>query len=326
MWRMLPFAAMVMVQCLDVGMITLSKAAMSRGMSHYVFVFYSNALATVILLPSFIFHRITVMQNSVYTGVNLSSPTLGSALGNLIPAFTFMLAIIFRLEKVDLRKLRSQVRIMGTIVSISGALVVTLYKGPSIWAWSTPSRSNLLQEQPSLPAANNWILGGLFIAIASLSVSIWNVLQAATVKEYPAQMTVVFFNSLFATIQCLVVSLIAERDSNAWTLSPDMELISILYSAVIGSVLTASVSTWCINKKGPVFAAMFSPLGIGIAALMGVIFLGDTLHLGSVVGAVIIVVGFYGVIWGQSKEVIKGEINDGVDNQVAPLLQSHGKV
>lgn len=55
---LLPFAAMVMIECLDVGLTTLSKAAMSRGMSNYVFVVYSNALATLILFPSsFIINR-----------------------------------------------------------------------------------------------------------------------------------------------------------------------------------------------------------------------------------------------------------------------------
>jgi hypothetical protein len=55
---LVPFAAMVVVECLDVGLTTLSKAAMSKGMSHYVFVVYSNALATLILIPSsFIIHR-----------------------------------------------------------------------------------------------------------------------------------------------------------------------------------------------------------------------------------------------------------------------------
>ncbi|CAI0398846.1 unnamed protein product [Linum tenue] len=46
---------MVTVECLDVGMTTLSKAAMSEGMSHFVFVVYSNALATLIMFPSSLF-------------------------------------------------------------------------------------------------------------------------------------------------------------------------------------------------------------------------------------------------------------------------------
>lgn len=36
------------------------------------------------------------MQNCVFTGVSYSSPTLASAIGQLIPAFTFSLAVIFR--------------------------------------------------------------------------------------------------------------------------------------------------------------------------------------------------------------------------------------
>ncbi|MBA0740291.1 hypothetical protein Gogos_013503 [Gossypium gossypioides] len=69
---------------------------MSKGMSHFVLVVYSNALASLILLPAaFFFTRITLMQNCVITGVSYSSPTLASALANLIPAFTFLLAVIF---------------------------------------------------------------------------------------------------------------------------------------------------------------------------------------------------------------------------------------
>lgn len=36
------------------------------------------------------------MQNCIFAGVNYSSPTLASALSNLVPALTFLLAVIFR--------------------------------------------------------------------------------------------------------------------------------------------------------------------------------------------------------------------------------------
>ncbi|PNX56835.1 auxin-induced protein 5ng4-like, partial [Trifolium pratense] len=33
-----------------------------------------------------------------YIGINYSSPTLASAIANLVPAFTFMLAVTFRFD------------------------------------------------------------------------------------------------------------------------------------------------------------------------------------------------------------------------------------
>ncbi|KAG7951751.1 hypothetical protein I3843_12G024500 [Carya illinoinensis] len=349
---LVPFVAMVMVECLDVGLTTLSKAAMSKGMSHYVFVVYSNALATLILLPSsFIIHRnkrppltisllckffllslagITVMQNCVFTGVSYSSPTLASAMSNLVPAFTFLLAVIFRMEELGLRNSRSQIKIMGTLVSISGALIVTLYKGQAIGSTQIQFSKTTLPGQPSpssmLATTNNWIIGALFLATASICLAVWNTAQAAILKGYPSEMTIVSFYCFFGTIQCTVVSLIAERDPNAWKLRPGIELVSIVYSALFGSVVTFSTLTWCIHKKGPLFVAMFKPLGIAIAALMGVIFLGDTLHVGSVIGAIIIVAGFYAVIWTQYKEEETGKSLE-VDrlpapSQKSPLLES----
>ncbi|GMI96393.1 Usually multiple acids move in and out Transporters 40 [Hibiscus trionum] len=336
-----PFAAMVAVELLDVGLTTLSKAAMSKGMSHFVFVVYSNALATVILLPAaFFFTRkkrppitlpllckffflsiagITLMQNCVFTGVSYSSPTLGSALANLIPAYTFLLAVVFRMEKLELKSTKSRIKILGALVAIAGSLIITLYKGPPILSppaqpHSEPSPSTMLTA-----TSNNWIIGGLFLATAGFSLSASIIGQAAILKGYPSEITLVSFYCLFGTIQCALVALIAERNPNAWELSPDIELISVVYSALFGSVVTFGVMAWCIQRKGPVFVAMFKPLGIAIAAFFGFIFLGETLYIGSVVGAAIIVTGFYGVIWAQSKES-----NDKVaKTSTTPLLQGH---
>ncbi|CAI9092858.1 OLC1v1028200C1 [Oldenlandia corymbosa var. corymbosa] len=53
-----PYAAMVVAQTAQVGLIIVSKEAMSNGMSNFISVSYSNALAALILLPvSFFIHR-----------------------------------------------------------------------------------------------------------------------------------------------------------------------------------------------------------------------------------------------------------------------------
>ncbi|MBA0845777.1 hypothetical protein Goarm_022452 [Gossypium armourianum] len=99
-------------------------------------------------------------------------------------------------------------------------------------------------------------------------------------KGYPSEITLVSLYCLFGNIQSALVTLIFERDPKAWMLSPDNELISVVYSALFGNVVTFSVQAWCIRCKGSIFMAMFNPLSIFvatlyIAALLGFIFLGD---------------------------------------------------
>lgn len=51
-------AVMLTVEFLDVAMNTVNKAAMSKGMSQFVLVVYSNILGVLLLLSSsFIFYR-----------------------------------------------------------------------------------------------------------------------------------------------------------------------------------------------------------------------------------------------------------------------------
>ena len=51
-------AALLTIEFLEVGVNTISKAAMKKGMNNFVFVMYSNAFAVIFLLPfCFIFYR-----------------------------------------------------------------------------------------------------------------------------------------------------------------------------------------------------------------------------------------------------------------------------
>ncbi|KAI7757070.1 hypothetical protein M8C21_028470 [Ambrosia artemisiifolia] len=320
--RVLPFAAMVVVECGEVGMITLGKAAMNSGLSNLVYVVYYNGLGTILLLPNFIVHScrsnrppltvsvltklfglgllgICLLQVCAYAGINYSSPTLAAALGNLIPAFTFVFAIIFRIEKFDIRKSTSQAKALGTIVAITGAFVMTLYQGPPLFnrILDHDLNNNLLSSPQS-----NWVLGGLLITITCICSSSWNVFQTATVKEYPDEVTVVFLFCCFGTVQCALFTLLYERNIDVWILDNSTEWVSIVFAAVFGTAVRNSLITWCLRKKGPIFVSMFKPISMVIAVIMGILFLGDVLHLGSVIGAVVIALGVYTVLYGQSKD------------------------
>ena len=45
-------------------------------------------------------------------------------------------------------------------------------------------------------------------------------------------------------------------------------------------MFSSVVHTWGVRLKGPVYVAIFRPFSIAIAAVAGVIFLGDDLYVG----------------------------------------------
>ncbi|XWS44208.1 hypothetical protein CRYUN_Cryun15aG0024500 [Craigia yunnanensis] len=75
------------------------------------------------------------------------------------------------MEKVALRSSSTRAKIIGTIASISGALVVVLCKGPNVLSsphWTSPSV--LLLQQPLALGSpqSNWVIGGLLLAMGYL--------------------------------------------------------------------------------------------------------------------------------------------------------------
>ncbi|MED6134354.1 hypothetical protein PIB30_036306 [Stylosanthes scabra] len=331
--KILPLVGMVMAMLLQSGSMVVIKAAMNDEMNKYVLVVYSLALSTLLLLPfPFLLPRserpplsfstlcslflLALFGSSgqifAYVGIDLSSPTLASAMLNLIPALTFVLALLFRMEKVYWGHLSIHAKVIGTVVSIGGAFVVILYKGPPIFKahFSSLSSSSLtFSSSFSSPQQFNWILGGFFCVADSLVSSLWYIYQASVIRKYPAVMVTVFFQVLFSTIQCSIFALIAVRDRSAWQLKLDTGLIAIFYQAIAATALRYLLCTWCVQRAGPFFCSMFKPISIIFTVIMGALFLGDDFYLGSLIGTVIIVIGFYAVMWGKATEE-KGIINN----------------
>ncbi|CAN1153457.1 WAT1-related protein At3g28050 [Linum perenne] len=208
-----------------------------------------------------------------------------------------------RMEKIVVRRRWSQAKVIGAIVSIGGAIVVTLYKGTALTTAATSQSVQLHDQSLQIKTSQNWVLGGFFLTCQYILVPLWYIVQTQIMKEYPDELTVVFLYDLVVSIVAAVVALITEGTSpTAWILGPNIALASVFCSGILGSCLNIIVHTWALRIKGPVFVAMFRPLSIVIALVMGVVFLGDTLHLGSLVGAAVISIGFYTMMWGKAQE------------------------
>ena len=62
------------------------------------------------------------------------------------------------------------------------------------------------------------------------------------------------------------------------------------------------IMSWCVKQRGPLFVSVFSPLMLLMVAVLSSLLLGEKLHLGTALGAVLIVMGLYAVLWGKGRE------------------------
>ncbi|KAL3022693.1 hypothetical protein AAZX31_04G027400 [Glycine max] len=336
MWCSIPervqlHAAMLALQFGYAGFHVVSRAALNMGISKLVFPVYRNIIAFLLLLPFAYFLEkkerpaitlnfllqffllalvgITANQGFYLLGLDNTSPTFASAIQNSVPAITFLMAVILRIEQVRLNRKDGIAKVAGTIFCVAGATVITLYKGPTIYSPSPPlqSESSVVVEFGTLSSlgdakGKNWTLGCLYLIGHCLSWSAWLVLQAPVLKKYPARLSVTSYTCFFGLIQFLVIALIVERDAQAWIFQSGGEVFTILYAGVVASGIAFAVQIWCIDRGGPVFVAVYQPVQTLVVAIMASLALGEEFYLGGIIGAVLIVVGLYFVLWGKSEE------------------------
>lgn len=252
---------------------------------------------------------ITANQGFYLLGLDNTSPTFASAIQNSVPAITFLMAALLRIEKVRIDRRDGIGKLTGTLLCVAGASVITLYKGPTIFSPShTLNRPEL--RRSSTPAmlwvgdaeGKSWTLGCLYLIGHCLSWSGWLVLQAPVLKKYPARLSVTSYTCFFGVIQFLIIAAFIERDPDAWMFHSGSELFTILYAGFIASGVAFAVQIWCIDRGGPVFVAVYQPVQTLVVAIMASIALGEQFYLGGIIGAILIIAGLYLVLWGKSEE------------------------
>ncbi|THG08657.1 hypothetical protein TEA_015527 [Camellia sinensis var. sinensis] len=308
-----PYIAMIFIQFVYAGMALFSKAAIAKGMNPFVFVVYRQAFATVVLAPlAFFIERLTLSLNLYYIAMNYTSATFAAATTNTIPVITVMMAILLRMESITIKQWHGVAKVLGSVLTVSGALVFAFVKGPPIKFMNNFSTNPSEIPTPSINHCNSkgdWVKGSLIMLSANTAWSLWLVMQVPVIKQYPAKLRLTTLQCFFSCIQSAVWAVAVERNASAWKLQWDVHLLSVAYCGVIVTGITYWLQVWAIEKKGPVFTAMFTPFALIITAIFSSFLWKEVLHVGSVCGAILLVGGLYGVLWGKNKEG-KGETNE----------------
>ncbi|KAL0314435.1 UNVERIFIED_CONTAM: WAT1-related protein [Sesamum angustifolium] len=301
-----PYIAVVMMQCSYAGMILLSKAAMSSGLRPCVFVVYRQAFATLALLPFlFFFRRLALSLNLNLAGLDYISATFGTAILSIVPALVFIMAVCMRIEKVAITEWHGMGKVVGTILGLSGAMAFTFYKGPPLFSSSTSDETHHSFHE-NTRTKQEWIKGSLLAIVAQLFYSMWLTMQAPLLKQYPDKLQLMILQCGFSCLTATIYGTAMERNLTSWKLTWNIQLLSVAYCGVIVTGITYWLQAWVIEKKGPVFSAIFGPLALILAAIFSALFLNETLHWGSVLGGGLLVLGLYSFLWGRNREAQNG--------------------
>ncbi|XP_039068012.1 WAT1-related protein At2g37460-like [Hibiscus syriacus] len=296
------FLAAILLQVGYAWMDILSKAALNQGMSNYALVVYRHAIATFVMAPFAalldkkvrpkmtlsIFIKIMLLgllepvidQNLYYLGMKHTTATFSTAMYNIRPAITFVMAWILRLEKVNLRSIRSHGKLIGTLATVAGAMAMTLMKGPVLELFWTKGRINHEEAAKNGTDLHDSIKGGIMITIGCFSYACFVILQAITLETYPADLSLTVWICLVSTLEGIIATLIMEKGNAAiWAIKWDTRLLTAAYSGIVCSGVSYFVQGMIMKHRGPLCLTAFSPLCMVIVAVMSSFILTEQMFL-----------------------------------------------
>ncbi|XP_043700383.1 WAT1-related protein At3g30340-like [Telopea speciosissima] len=111
--------------------------------------------------------KVLLCQMLLAVSLQIVGSTFETVALNLQTAIIFVLALIFRQEQFSFQSFNGQAKILGVTISVCGALIMVLWKGPAI------KESTLLA---SSQASTGRTIGSFMVIVAVFSTSFWNIL------------------------------------------------------------------------------------------------------------------------------------------------------
>ncbi|KAH7670093.1 WAT1-related protein [Dioscorea alata] len=249
----IPYLAMILARILFAGIALFTKTAVAGGMNPFVFVFYRQIFASLVLIPVIFFFernkslpplplfRIFIisfcgitLSSFLYTlSLRYTSATFAAAAANAVPAITLLLALILRIEKLKKKhKFSAAAKLLGTLLCLVGAFLFALYKGPAVQFIN----HHEIQKPATSPAEKvisraDWVKGSLLMLLAQTCWSIWLILQGPLVRRYPAELRLTFLQCICSIIQTGLITVIFERKPSSWKLGWNSGLLASVYSS-----------------------------------------------------------------------------------------------
>lgn len=323
----MPVIGMLVFDLISAVMTALVKKALEQGLNRLVLVTLRQLVATIFLAPIAYFKErstrpeltveifvylffsavlgVVLLQYTLFYGLLYTTATFAITFINLSPVLTFIIAVVLRMESLKVKSMAGAAKITGTLLSLAGLLLLSLYKGVPLTHQASAALSPAAAHHAAAAEGSgnkSWMLGTVALLANCLCFSFWLLLQTRLTKKYPAIYSSTALMFFISTLQGGALTAAMERRVSLWMLTSKLEIITVLYTGVVGSGAGYLIITWCVEKKGPVFTAAFIPVIQIMVAIIDFFFLHEQIYLGSVLGSALMILGLYLLLWGKKRD------------------------
>ncbi|CAM6127924.1 unnamed protein product [Calypogeia fissa] len=289
----------------------LQKLSLSAGISPFAYSVYKDVICISYLAPlAFYSERICGSNMSVAFGISLAPAAYGSLIGITIPIFVFLISAASGLEDFDWNRRAGQAKILGVLSAVGGAVIIPVYNGPEMIgplmnAQRVPlsplpvELNTVLAQALSNLDIEDWQLGGFLLILSGFLFAVLWTIQAYTLKRYPHPLSVAALAHGVGALATALSGVLMVREPSSWAIHPSIDIISLLFTGCISAGTNSALQSWSLFKAGPMLLASYPPLQSFCTIVIAWLFLGEGIHLGSVLGLLLIINGLFLITWGK---------------------------
>ncbi|KAG0469693.1 hypothetical protein HPP92_016393 [Vanilla planifolia] len=229
-------------------------STLKGGMSQPILLVYRNLVAVVVVAPfaffvdskkeklkmtPLVFIKIMGLaflgpvmdQNFYYMGAKMTSAAFASSMENLNPSITLLLALMLRIEKLDIKSRHGKAKVIGSFLAIAGAFLMVFYRGPTIeFLWSE-AREHQGNSNAVVQGGGQRLIGTFILLASSICWCSSIILQSNILRSFPAKFTIITLICFKGAVVNFVVALFVEHGRvQPWILGWDKRLFAIIYS------------------------------------------------------------------------------------------------